>query len=52
MRAIMRPATLIALFMAMIVSSPLHASWVADGISVCLPIGQQDQPAVAPDGAG
>lgn len=52
MRACMRPATLIALFMVMIVSSIVHASWVADGISVCLPIGQQNQPAVAEDEAG
>jgi len=52
MRACMRPATLIALFMVMIISSIVHASWVADGIPVCLPIGQQDQPAVVSDGAG
>jgi hypothetical protein len=52
MRACTRTATLIALFSVMIISSTVHAAWVADGISVCLPIGQQDQPVVAPDGSG
>ena len=52
MRACMKVATLIALSAVMIISSTVHAAWVADGIPVCLPIGQQDQPVVAPDGAG
>jgi len=52
MRACMNVATLIALFMVVIASSTVHAAWIADGIPVCLPIGQQDQPAIASDGAG
>jgi hypothetical protein len=51
MRACMNVATL-ALFMVMIVSPTVHAAWIADGIPVCLPIGQQDQPTIATDGAG
>jgi hypothetical protein len=52
MRAIVKPALLIALFTVIGASTTVHAAWIANGVLVCSSFGAQDMPVVVPDGAG